>query len=73
MASFIQLTHLFNNKKTAVHVNIDQICRIGESAGAAQGYATNLLLANGQMDVCETVAAVMQLIDARNAAERAGP
>jgi hypothetical protein len=62
MATFISLTHLVNNKKVPVYVNVDQICRIGDSIGGGPGYATNILLSQGQLDVCETVAEVMQLI-----------
>jgi hypothetical protein len=62
MATFIQLTHNFNNQSTPVYVNVDQICRVGESVGGGPGYPTNILLAQGQIDVKESVAAVMQLI-----------
>jgi hypothetical protein len=62
MTTFVALTHLVNNKKVPVYVNIDQICRIGDSVGGGPGYATNISLSQGQLDVCETVAEVMQLI-----------
>jgi hypothetical protein len=62
MATFISLTHLVNNKRVPVYVNVDQICRIGDSVGGGPGYATNILLSQGQLDVCETVADVMLLI-----------
>ncbi len=31
MANFIALTHLVNNKPAPVHVNVDQICEIGDA------------------------------------------
>jgi hypothetical protein len=43
MATFISLTHLVNNKPAPVYVNIDQICRIGDSVGGGPGYPTNML------------------------------
>jgi hypothetical protein len=40
MATFISLTHLVNNKRVPVYVNVDQIYRIGDSVGGGPGYAT---------------------------------
>lgn len=65
MATFIALTHLVNNKPAAIHVNVDQICRIGDSAGET-GYPTTILMTSGQADVRETIAEVMQLIKLPN-------
>jgi hypothetical protein len=62
MANFIQLTHFVNKKPAPVYVNVDQICRIGDSVGAGPGYQANITLAQGQVDVRESVAEVMQLI-----------
>jgi hypothetical protein len=67
MANFIALTHLVNNKPAPIYVNVDQICRIGDSVGGGPGYATDIVLAQGQMSVRETVAQVMQIINAPNA------
>jgi hypothetical protein len=44
------------------HVNVDQICRIGDSVGGSKGYAKNMLRANNQVDVIESVDEVMGLI-----------
>src|ERR1700738_2217960 len=63
MANFVQLTHMVGNKRSAVYVNVDQICRIGDSIGGAAGYPTNILLTQEQIDVRETTAEVMRLIN----------
>jgi hypothetical protein len=68
MATFVQLTHYVNKKPAPVYVNVDQICRIGDSVGAGPGYQANILLAQGQVDVLESVAEVMQLIKPSGAA-----
>ena len=67
MATFIRLTHLVNNKAAPVYVNVDQICRIGDSIGGGAGYQTNISLCQGQVDVCESVTDVMKLITSPNA------
>ena len=61
-ASFIKLIHLVDGKRKPVYVNVDQICRIGDSVGGSKGYATNILMANNQVDVVESVDEVMGLI-----------
>jgi hypothetical protein len=63
MATFISLTHLVNNKPAPVYVNVEQICRIGDSVGAGPGYPTNISLSQGQVDVRESIADVMNLIN----------
>jgi hypothetical protein len=67
MATFVALTHVVNHKPTPAHVSIDQICRVADSAGAEPGYPTTILMTNAQTDVRETVAEVMQLINAATA------
>ena len=68
MASFIKLTHHVDGKQTPMFVNVEQICRVAVSTIGGAGYQTNISLANGQVDVLETVPAVMQLIKAPNVA-----
>jgi hypothetical protein len=68
MATYISLTHLINNKPSPVYVNVDQICWIGAPVGAAPDYKTTVMLSAGQVNVCETVAEVMQLINPPNVA-----
>jgi hypothetical protein len=67
MATFIKLTHLVDNKPAPVFVNIDQICHIGGSVGGGATYQTNILLAQGQVDVRKSAVDVMQLIKSPNA------
>jgi len=62
MTTFVKLSHLLNNKPAPVYVNVDLICRIGDSVGGGAGYKTNILLAQGQVEVRESVDDVMQLI-----------
>jgi hypothetical protein len=56
-------THLVNNKPTPVYVNVDQIWWIGDPVGAAADYKTRIMLSQGSVDVRETVADVMRLIN----------
>ena len=67
MSSFTKLTHLVGGKKTDLYVHADQICRLGDSVGGDDGYQANFLLANQQVDVCETVADVMNAMKAADA------
>jgi hypothetical protein len=62
--AFIKLTHKIGNAQRNVFVNVDQICRVNDSIAAAADYPTTIVLSNGQIDVCESVAEVMQLIPA---------
>jgi GTP cyclohydrolase I len=68
MAKYIQLTNLVHNKTGpdkpgAVYVNTDQICWIATPIGAADAYKTVVMMSGTFVNVKETVAEVMQLID----------
>ena len=70
--AWIKLTHNVADKaggtqKKFVYVNVDQICRVGDPVGAGAGYLANVLLANGQVDVFESVDQVMGFIKSPNA------
>jgi hypothetical protein len=62
MPTFIKLTHILDGKRKPIYVNVDQICRVGDSVGGGKGYAANILLANNQVDVIESVDEVMAML-----------
>ncbi len=62
--AFIKLTHMAGTAKKDVYVNAEQIVRVGTPIDSRTVYQANLILANGQQDVLETVDEVMALIRA---------
>jgi hypothetical protein len=60
--AFIKLTHMSGTARKDVYVNVEQIVRIGTPIDTRTVYQANLILANGQQDVLETVEEVMALI-----------
>ncbi len=65
--AFIKLTHMAGASRRDVYINVEQIVRISTPTERTV-YQCNLLLANGQQDVLETVGEVMDLIRAAAAA-----
>jgi hypothetical protein len=68
MSKYIKLTNLVHNKTGpdkpgAVYVNTDQICWIGTPVGAADAYKTVVMMSGTFVNVKETAAEVMQLIN----------
>jgi hypothetical protein len=68
MANYIKLTNLVHNKTGpdkpgAVYVNVDQICWVGVPVGAAEAYKTVVMMGGTFVNVKESVAEVMQLIN----------
>jgi hypothetical protein len=72
MANYIKLTNLVHNKTGAdkpgaVYVNVDQISWIGTPVGAADAYKTVVMMSGTFVNVKESVAEVMQLINGSQA------
>jgi hypothetical protein len=68
MGKYIKLTNLVHNKTGpdkpgAVYVNVDQICWVGVPVGAAEAYKTVVMMGGAFVNVKESVAEVMQLIN----------
>jgi len=63
-AGWIKLTHNLGNVQKDVYLNVAQICLVGDSAPGEgpQGSPTHIILANREVFVLQSVAAVMQLI-----------
>jgi hypothetical protein len=63
-AGWIKLTHNVGNVQKDVYINAAQICLVGDSAPGEgpQGSPTHLILANREIFVLQSVAAVLQLI-----------
>jgi hypothetical protein len=62
--AFIKLTHMAGTARKDVYVNVEQIVRVATPIDVRTVYQANLVLANGQQDVLETVDEVMALIRA---------
>jgi hypothetical protein len=68
MAKYIKLTNLVHNKSGPdkpgpLYVNIDQICWIGTPIGAPEAYKTVVMMSGTSVNVRESIAEVIQLID----------
>jgi hypothetical protein len=61
---WIKLTHNVGNVQKDVYLQVSQICLVGDSAPGEgpQGSPTHIILANREIFVLQSVAAVLQLI-----------
>jgi len=64
--AWMKLTHMVGKDKRDFYVNADQIVSVGDPVGAAPGSAAHLTLANGTVDVLETVEQVMGYVKTPN-------
>ena len=74
-AGWIKLTHNVGNVTKDVYLNVPQICLVGDSAPGEgpQGSPTHIILANKELFVLQSVAAVMQSIAQASSSSSSAP